>query len=100
MTPSPVTTWLHEIRALYRRADPVFEFVSWSKPSEAFWMTGKEFDDARPRIIMHESFKDREQEFIDFFAEKRSEERRKIEESLLTRQPDPYSLDLEQGLPT
>lgn len=72
-----ILTWMHELRALHRRSDPVFEFISWNKPSEAYWMDGKQFDDARPRIIMHEQFKDREQEFVDFFAEKRSEERRK-----------------------
>lgn len=94
-----VNTWLHEIRALHRRADPVFEFVPAAKPSEAFWMDGKQFEDARPRIVMHESFKDREQEFINFFAAKRSEERRKLNESLYARQPDPYTLDLQQGHP-
>lgn len=68
-----INTWLHEIRALQFRSDPVFEFVSFGKPSEAYLIKGTEFEDARPRIVMHDSLKEREQEFIDFFAAKRPE---------------------------
>lgn len=95
--PQRLITWLHEYRAAFFKADPVFVFRPYGiSPLEAFWFDGQEYEDERPRIVLHRFYKEREQELIDFFAAKRDERRTKIEEALFTRHPDPYTLDLER----
>lgn len=61
--------WLRQVKLTNRWYDPVFEFTDLLPENQGMVSAGTHFEDGRPRLFLHEVFRDREQEFIDYFKQ-------------------------------
>lgn len=66
-----IRLWLREIKLRKNWYNPAFEFSPAVPENSGVLCPGKDFEDLRPRIFLHTKWQDREQEFIDYFKEKR-----------------------------